>query len=1306
MKHSHKTGDFVSQKSKGAEQTDVSMETEDPYSLVPTALAQGSSTSSSFHLKMDQLSLRTQSGSSRGQLYIPGCEPHEVERMSTLLLKTFNDLSYEELKIFRWLLQFTCFHKNLPLIPWSKLQTAAGYHGAKMERMVNLLMETYGQQCVEVIMSVFMNMNRTDLVQKLSDTSSAPEAAGSSSDPHGAEMMETESLDTRWPELSQKVDEMMSVAESFVEVLTQLDLKRFIETLQRQINFSRCFSDIPLYMSEITELPDVLLLMVQSGCQQFVRMTKEVLTKMNRTDLVLMLSVNSSDLRKEHLGADELLFAATRKVATMAAVKHLLLETLMDLTDEEHKKFKMLLQSVAFSRNLPVISVWRHNPRCHAWYVAITEKKDGSVERMVHMFGQQCLEIMGEIFMNMKRPDLVQRLPVSSTALKGKHFVDEQQLEKVERMWNIRELLLKTFSDLSSKELKIFRWLLQFTCFHKNLPLIPWRELHNVGWYHGAKIEHISNLLMETYGQQCVEVIMSVFMNMNRTDLVQRLSDTSSAPEAAGSSSDPHGAEMMETESVDTRWPQLSQKVDEMMSVAESLVEVLTQLDLQRFIETLQSEIDFYRWRSNIPLNESEITELPDVLLLMVQSGCQQFVRTTEEILKNMDRTDLVPMLSASSSESRKEHLGADEQLFAVTRKVATMAAVKQLLLETLKDLTDEEHKKFKKLLQPVAFRRNLPDISVLRHNTMYSRLDLTRFVLMSETKERTVEQMVHTFGQQCLQIMGEIFMNMKRPDVVQRLPVSNTALKGKRFVEEQQLEKAAVQQILVEKLNGLSYLELEKFKWLLQFTCFRKSLPQVDRWYLNRTDRAELVNLMTDTWGHQSLEVVNEVLMDMNRTDLGETVSEKVKHQSSLLQNEICNEEELQQDSRKWTLLKPEVESRDVKEASTYSHQSEAGSFECSVSGLRWVCQEKVSFKYQFGSCEEPLKRMENIQYRPAGPLIDLTVSSGSFDEVYLPHWISIKNNPEILDQFAVLHIDDCGDAVEKVTEVTTSHVKLPNPTFSLNMVLVKWLGFSVEIACKVLIYENKTTSLELHVYLIPRDAGLEEKLDRKEMKFGYNIKPLMPYPEDDLKMNDKFCLTADLQDATILPESRVIQLRYHTDPNFFYVFTENPNARFNLSLTNVNSSQKVWTCPIQMDTSRAAAAPATCQPPPAPPEHAQDPPEEGVARASPGAAGADACCDDEHFVDKHEAELKRRVTNVPAILDDLLQSKVIQQEQYEKLLDLHPTQEQMRRLFLIIVKATSAQKDIFYKVLKKNHKSLIKELEKKHKCSKIKFF
>lgn len=72
-------------------------------------------------------------------------------------------------------------------------------------------------------------------------------------------------------------------------------------------------------------------------------------------------------------------------------------------------------------------------------------------------------------------------------------------------------------------------------------------------------------------------------------------------------------------------------------------------------------------------------------------------------------------------------------------------------------------------------------------------------------------------------------------------------------------------------------------------------------------------------------------------------------------------------------------------------SLQSEAGRFECSVSDLRWVCKEQVSFKYRLCSWEDHMERMESIEYMPAGPLIDITVIAGKLFEVYLPHWICI---------------------------------------------------------------------------------------------------------------------------------------------------------------------------------------------------------------------------------------------------------------------------------------------------------------------------
>ncbi|XP_068425875.1 NACHT, LRR and PYD domains-containing protein 1b allele 5-like [Clinocottus analis] len=209
----------------------------------------------------------------------------------------------------------------------------------------------------------------------------------------------------------------------------------------------------------------------------------------------------------------------------------------------------------------------------------------------------------------------------------------------------------------------------------------------------------------------------------------------------------------------------------------------------------------------------------------------------------------------------------------------------------------------------------------------------------------------------------------------------------------------------------------------------------------------------------------------------------------------------------------------------------------------------------------------MESIrsqQYMPAGPLMNITVIAGKLDEVHLPHWICIDDNPTILDKFAVLHIDDCGVVVEKVSEVTSSHVKLCEPVFSPRAVLMR-VGFPVKINCNVLIYKTNTAFLTLHVYLIPNDPGLQQEMDKREMSYGYKV-IRKPHPERSLKIHDRFVLAADLEGAEINPKDLKLRCKSRT-LNFFEVYTRNPDRDFALKLNQEKERQQVWTCTIRKD-------------------------------------------------------------------------------------------------------------------------------------------
>ena len=103
--------------------------------------------------------------------YIPGnLQVVTVGTIKELLLKTLTDLSYEERQNFKWFLQYTFFQRSLPQIPWSRL-----LEEDMTESLVDVMVEKCGQKSLEVIREVLMDMNQTDLVQRLSETSSGLE---------------------------------------------------------------------------------------------------------------------------------------------------------------------------------------------------------------------------------------------------------------------------------------------------------------------------------------------------------------------------------------------------------------------------------------------------------------------------------------------------------------------------------------------------------------------------------------------------------------------------------------------------------------------------------------------------------------------------------------------------------------------------------------------------------------------------------------------------------------------------------------------------------------------------------------------------------------------------------------------------------------------------------------------------------------------------------------------------------------------------------------------------------------------------
>ncbi|XP_070823060.1 uncharacterized protein [Chaetodon trifascialis] len=325
----------------------------------------------------------------------------------------------------------------------------------------------------------------------------------------------------------------------------------------------------------------------------------------------------------------------------------------------------------------------------------------------------------------------------------------------------VRELLLETFMNLSLEEQQDFRWFLQFTLFQRNLLHISWEQPWQAG-----DVSQLAELMVEMCGQQSLEVTMELFMDMGRTDLVQRLSGTSSGPKAAGSSAEASAVNTTEGEehSVDEHRPALTQKVEAMVSVIELLLETLKDLSVGMFMDVLLSQPYLHRRLLIGPVIPLHTSDIKHTVLSMVLIFGQQSVEMTTKVLKQMRRTDLVKRLSDSSLEANKTH-SADERRSALIHRVATMAAVKQLLLETHKVLHDWEYKIFRRFLQLIVSRMHLPNI----------------FGMLIDRADRadTVDLMVQTYGQLSVELTREAFMVMNRTDLVQRLSEFSSGSKG-----------------------------------------------------------------------------------------------------------------------------------------------------------------------------------------------------------------------------------------------------------------------------------------------------------------------------------------------------------------------------------------------------------------------------------------------------------------------------------------------------------------------------------------------
>ncbi|XP_042564709.1 NACHT, LRR and PYD domains-containing protein 1 homolog isoform X2 [Clupea harengus] len=365
--------------------------------------------------------------------------------------------------------------------------------------------------------------------------------------------------------------------------------------------------------------------------------------------------------------------------------------------------------------------------------------------------------------------------------------------------------------------------------------------------------------------------------------------------------------------------------------------------------------------------------------------------------------------------------------------------------------------------------------------------------------------------------------------------------------------------------------------------------------------------------------------------------------------------------DTNHWVLVEPEVYTE--KSISTYSLSSPAGSYECSESGLRWSCAGPVTLQYCFTDWHVYAEELAHMQFRPAGPLMDISLMSGELEEIHLPHFLCLGGcEASVRDAVRILHGRDSGVCVE-VCELTRHHARLLHPSFSLLGLVYMYMMelFSPKVHCELLLFCTRATPLTLHAYLVPKDPAHIQDIHEVEKPDGVRIRK--PGTVGPLQLEASVHVRTSCR-SEILPE--MMNLWPLSTANFCEVYMEQPEEGFDMEVISSQHTEPIWRAKIRRnDYLQPSRSPGQV--------------------GSQGAAG---------FVDENRAELISRVTEVMPIADELLSQGVIVRETYSNI-DAAPTSEvKMRVLYEGLHSAGAQGKLAFYRILQAQQSLLVEEL------------
>ncbi|KAL1270471.1 hypothetical protein QQF64_029487, partial [Cirrhinus molitorella] len=350
------------------------------------------------------------------------------------------------------------------------------------------------------------------------------------------------------------------------------------------------------------------------------------------------------------------------------------------------------------------------------------------------------------------------------------------------------------------------------------------------------------------------------------------------------------------------------------------------------------------------------------------------------------------------------------------------------------------------------------------------------------------------------------------------------------------------------------------------------------------------------------------------------------------------------------------------------YSISSSAGQHECSETGLRWQSSSDVSLEYRFADWESLSKVYEELH------------AMWAFDRHQCNLWHTGGNSATSLhlysasspvDAVKALYMKDGTVTLERC-ELSGLHAKLLNPTTAFVGVVANQSELPLKFHCETLIYRNRKSSLNLHVYLIVKDQKLKKDVEEKEKK---NMEILKPIPDEVLTMDDSYTLKTscgskikpsslkmtpgktNFFDLHLQDAKECVELSIETKEGHKIWEVNIESDEFNINSSGVNRSVMVlqWWRHLIAAIEQSAATPLKTPLPRIKSQKSADTDttqKKGKCKKGEGAV----------FVEKHRAELIRKVSLVEPIADDMKDQ--IGDEKYQTILKCRDSTNQLATL------------------------------------------